>query len=63
MDAIKGLFFTFGFMTLILVGLTVWPQLQGVPIEHKLSHIANSSMQYIQQILSPITDLLYRYVF
>ncbi len=59
----KSMIFTFVFFAFVLVALTQLPQLQGMPWESKLSHIATTTMQYMREVLEPIEDFFYYYFY
>ncbi|TAE83686.1 MAG: hypothetical protein EAY76_01075 [Alphaproteobacteria bacterium] len=61
MNSIKSLFFTFVFMTFILVFMSQSPQLQGLPLEAKLAHVAGTTMMYINEFIAPVRHLFYNY--
>jgi hypothetical protein len=46
--------------TFILVGLVMWPQLEGMPISSQLSQIASATMLHLQELAQPVLHFLQR---
>jgi hypothetical protein len=61
MDSLKSLFFTFVFMTFILVYMTQSSQLQGMPLDAQLAHVASTTMQYLSELFAPLRDMINGY--
>jgi CBS domain containing-hemolysin-like protein len=62
MRTIKTLFLSSFIIIFILVGLSMAPMLQGMPISSQLANVASTTMQYIRDMMSPLVDFYYRHV-
>lgn len=47
--------------TFILVGLVMWPQLQGMPLAAQLSQIASATLLHIQNLAHSVINFLQQY--
>ncbi len=63
MSSIKSVLFSFGFVAFVLVALTQLPYTQGMPWDAKLAFMANATIRYISEFLSPIARLYYKFIY
>jgi hypothetical protein len=59
----KNLFLMSLGATFVLVWMAMSPSLKGMDFSTQLSYVANQTMQHINDMLSPLMDMYYRYFY
>lgn len=62
MKTIKTMLLTIVLVTFALVWMSIGPSMQGMSFSVKMSNVANTTIEYLRQMLSPIMDFYYRYL-